>query len=277
MGYLGQQPTIGAYHVLDSITLSNGQSAYTMQLDGVNFSPQSVNHMLVIINGVPQPASAYSINGHILTLSSAATTGDVLNEIRVFGDVLNIGTPSDATVTNAKTNFVSTSSAAGLQIKGDGTTDGTLQLNCSQNSHGVKIASPNHASAQSYTLTLPSTAPSADKALITDGSGNLSFDGYTAKAWVNFNGTGTVAIRASQNVSSITDNGTGNYTVNFTTAFSDTNYVINPSTANVSSPGIAIVQARTTTDFQVRTYLGGSGYILYQFGDKDEIEATVFR
>ena len=175
MGYLGQQPTIGAYHVLDSITLSNGQSAYTMQLDGANFSPQSVNHMLVIINGVPQPASAYSINGHTLTLSSAATTGDVLNEIRVFGDVLNIGTPSDATVTNAKTNFVSTSSAAGLQIKGDGTTDGTLQLNCSQNSHGVKIASPNHAAGQSYTLTLPSTAPSNGKALITDGSGNLSF------------------------------------------------------------------------------------------------------
>jgi len=277
MPYIGKLPTIGAYHVLDSITLSNGQSAYTMQLDGANFSPQSVNHMLVIINGVPQPASAYSINGHTLTLSSAATTGDVLNEIRVFGDVLNIGTPSDATVTNAKTNFVSTSSAAGLQIKGDGTTDGTLQLNCSQNSHGVKIKSPAHSASQSYTLTLPSTAPSADKALITDGSGNLSFDGYTAKAWVNFNGTGTVAIRASQNVSSITDNGTGNYTVNFTTAFSDTNYVINPSTANVSSPGTAIVQARTTTDFQVRTYLGGSGYILYQFGDKDEIEATVFR
>jgi hypothetical protein len=47
---------------------------------------------------------------------------------------------------------------------------------------------------------------------------------YTAKAWVNFNGTGTVAIRASGNVSSITDNGTGNYTVNFTTAMVDANY-----------------------------------------------------
>jgi hypothetical protein len=47
----------------------------------------------------------------------------------------------------------------------------------------------------------------------------------SAKAWVNFNGTGTVAIRASYNVSSITDNGTGDYTVNFTNAFSDTNYV----------------------------------------------------
>ena len=48
----------------------------------------------------------------------------------------------------------------------------------------------------------------------------------TAKAWVNFNGTGTVAIRASYNVSSITDNGVGDYTVNFTTALADANYAI---------------------------------------------------
>ena len=48
--------------------------------------------------------------------------------------------------------------------------------------------------------------------------------GTFCRAWVNFNGTGTVAIRASFNVSSITDNGTGNYTVNFTTAMADANY-----------------------------------------------------
>ena len=47
---------------------------------------------------------------------------------------------------------------------------------------------------------------------------------YAVRAWVNFNGTGTVAISASGNVSSITDNGTGDYTVNFTTSMSDTNY-----------------------------------------------------
>jgi hypothetical protein len=46
----------------------------------------------------------------------------------------------------------------------------------------------------------------------------------SAKAWVNFNGTGTVAIRASYNVSSITDLGTGYYTINFTTAMPDTSY-----------------------------------------------------
>jgi len=48
--------------------------------------------------------------------------------------------------------------------------------------------------------------------------------GTFCRAWVNFNGTGTVAIRASFNVSSITDNGTGDYTVNFTTAMPDANY-----------------------------------------------------
>jgi hypothetical protein len=47
---------------------------------------------------------------------------------------------------------------------------------------------------------------------------------YACRAWVNFNGTGTVAIRASGNVSSITDNGVGMYTVNFTTAMQDANY-----------------------------------------------------
>lgn len=56
--------------------------------------------------------------------------------------------------------------------------------------------------------------------LNSDGTEN-----YKCRAWVNFNGTGTVAINASGNVSSITDNGTGNYTVNFTTAMPDANYV----------------------------------------------------
>lgn len=54
----------------------------------------------------------------------------------------------------------------------------------------------------------------------------------SAKAWVNFNGTGTVAIRRSFNVSSITDNGTGDYTVNFTAAMADANYGINGSVAD---------------------------------------------
>ena len=59
----------------------------------------------------------------------------------------------------------------------------------------------------------------------TNGAGAVAL-AYDARAWVNFNGTGTVAIRASGNVSSITDNGTGNYTINFTTAMPDANYAV---------------------------------------------------
>jgi hypothetical protein len=76
-----------------------------------------------------------------------------------------------------------------------------------------------------------------------DSSGNLSFNSgygsaaraYGCRAWVNFNGTGTVAIRASGNVSSITDNGTGDYTVNLTTAMPDTNYAATGSVRRTSS------------------------------------------
>ena len=74
------------------------------------------------------------------------------------------------------------------------------------------------------------------------GNSTVFSNAGTAKAWVNFNGTGTVAIRASFNVRSITDNGTGNYNVNFTTAMQDANY-----TAQVSSSNLADINGGLTT------------------------------
>ena len=69
---------------------------------------------------------------------------------------------------------------------------------------------------------------------------------YTCRAWVNFNGTGTVAIRASGNVSSITDNGTGDYTVNFTTAMPDANYCFTGASGDgVTPPSTAPTSLRT--------------------------------
>jgi len=76
------------------------------------------------------------------------------------------------------------------------------------------------------TLTLPDatgTVATAESTL-TQFNASGSAPVYACRAWVNFNGTGTPAIRGSGNVSSITDNGTGDYTVNFTTAMSDVNY-----------------------------------------------------
>ena len=78
-----------------------------------------------------------------------------------------------------------------------------------------------------------------------DSSGNLGFNSgygsvataYGCRAWVNFNGQGTPAIRASGNVSSLTDNGDGDYTVNFSTALSDANYSVNLSSSREPTTG----------------------------------------
>lgn len=87
-------------------------------------------------------------------------------------------------------------------------------------------------------------------------SGNLQFNSgygsvataYGCRAWVNFNGTGTVAIRESGNVSSITDNGTGDYTVNFTNAMPDAKYsavmfakAVNPHISTVATASIRVI------------------------------------
>ena len=66
----------------------------------------------------------------------------------------------------------------------------------------------------------------ADTIQSTGGGAATLTNQTAAKAWVNFNGTSTVAIRASNNVASVTDNGTGDYTANFTSAITDANYAV---------------------------------------------------
>jgi len=79
------------------------------------------------------------------------------------------------------------------------------------------------ASTLATTVASPTlTTPNINSAQFATVSGTAPI--YGARAWVSFIGTGTVTIRASGNVTSITDNGTGNYTVNFTTALPDANY-----------------------------------------------------
>jgi len=88
---------------------------------------------------------------------------------------IKTGGIKDANVTTAKTDLVATGSVGAITAKGTpSVTDGYITLNCDQNTHGVKIKSPPHSAAQSYTLTLPSSITN-DYFLQTDGSGNLSF------------------------------------------------------------------------------------------------------
>ena len=106
MAYLGRQPVIGNFVKLDSITTVNGQAAYTMQNGGVNFtSYDNVNQFLVSLNGVLQaPTDSFTVSGSTLTFASNLSTGDVIDFVLVLGNSLDIGTPSDNTVTAAKLN-----------------------------------------------------------------------------------------------------------------------------------------------------------------------------
>ena len=148
------------------------------------------------------------------------------------------------------------------------------------------------AVAGTTTISLPA---SSGTVAVLDGSNNLSVAGnlsfnsgygssavaYGCRAWVNFNGTGTVAIRGSGNVSSITDNGTGDYTVNFTTTLVDANYSVSGTaryTTATNSMFLAIgasggAGTYSTSAVQVRSvsFSGGSDY------DCDIVNVSIFR
>jgi hypothetical protein len=122
-------------------------------------------------------------------------------------------------------------------------------------------------------------------------SGNLQFNSgygsvataYGCRAWVNFNGTGTVAIRGSGNVSSITDNGTGDYGVNFTNAMPDTNYSVaglgkefdstSNSWVNLFLGKKTISNTFQTTNIQVVTQNSANGQVI----DCPVVNVAVFR
>jgi hypothetical protein len=96
----------------------------------------------------------------------------------------------------------------------------------------------------------------------------------SVQAWVNFNGTGTVAIRASYNVSSITDNGTGDYTVNFTTAMPDANYAVSGSAGtDLASTVIAGVRTQALATGSVRVLAAAASAL----GDYAQTHVAIFR
>lgn len=129
--------------------------------------------------------------------------------------------------------------------------------------------------------TIINASPTNGLVQTADGSGVLKVqsNGVTtnALAWVNFNGTGTVAIRSSYNVSSITDNGTGDYTINFTTALADANYC--GVQMGVSASGVAadarenqINSTKTTTAYRIAV-VNSVGFAL---ADISSVNVAVF-
>ena len=122
MAYIGKTPVLGNFVKLDAITVVNGQAAYTMQNGGVNFtSYDNVNQFLVSLNGILQsPTDSFTVSGSTLTFASNLSTGDVIDFVMVLGNTLDIGTPSDNTVSLAKLTATGTKDATTF-LRGDNT------------------------------------------------------------------------------------------------------------------------------------------------------------
>ena len=121
MAYIGREPTVGNFQVCDAISVVNGQAAYTMQVGGVNVVPESANHMLVSLNGILQaPTSSFTVSGSTITFASNLVTGDVIDFIQILGNVLDLGVPSDSTVSLAKLTATGTKDATTF-LRGDNT------------------------------------------------------------------------------------------------------------------------------------------------------------
>lgn len=164
----------------------------------------------------------------------------------------------------------------------------SIKLESNASGTGIfTIASPN--SNTNRTLTLPDAtgtvqvSGAAISGTTGSFSGDLSFNSgygsaavaYGCRAWVNFDGTGTVTIRASGNVTSITDIGTGDYTVNLTNAMPDSNYsiVLGSERNDATETGNICTQGRSTTTFSISTFPYNSA----TRDDNAHVSAAIFR
>ena len=102
MAYIGAQPSFGNFQACDAITTS-ATDTFNLLVGGVAISPVSAQHCLVSLNGVLQaPISSYTIVGSTIVFAAALTTSDAIDFITIMGDTLDLGVPSDGTVTEPK-------------------------------------------------------------------------------------------------------------------------------------------------------------------------------
>ena len=102
MAYIGAQPSFGNFQACDAISTS-ATDTFNLTVGGVAISPVSAQHCLVSLNGVLQaPISSYTIVGSTIVFAAALTTSDSIDFITIMGDTLDLGVPSDGTVTEPK-------------------------------------------------------------------------------------------------------------------------------------------------------------------------------
>ena len=150
MPFIGTQPDVGGYSVLDALTAS-ATASYTLQLNSANFVPNTANQLLVSLNGVIQkPGSSFTVSGSTLTFSSALTSSDSIDFIIAMGEPLLVGVPSDGTVTGNKlasnigistTGNIATTGSGTLSVAGTSTLTGNTTVAGTLTNTGLITAS----------------------------------------------------------------------------------------------------------------------------------------
>ena len=258
MPYIGNVP-------LNTPAASETRQEFTATASQTTFNTSGYvigNFISVYLNGVRLSAGTdfTATNGYDVVLTTGAAAGDLL-AVEMRNTLADIGagfaSTSEVTGTNTTgsittgTNSLTVASGTGINVGdyvvGEGIAPGTTVSAISGTS--VTLSGTVGATLSSD----PVSFYTANKAL---SPGLVA--GQLCRAWVNFNGTGTVAIRAAYNVASITDNGTGDYTVNFATAMPDANYCIvhGQNRTNYTSGGATLQyyadeNDRTTSGFNI--------------------------
>jgi len=255
--YLPSRTDSTAYPVLWGAAYTNGTGTIAYSCAAVTI--QSSTGTLAATSfsgagtGLTGTASSLSIGGNAATVTNGVytNTGNTLTGTNLFQS--NLGTtsgslsspPLQAYATGTNAAFMSFHRGGSYAVNMGLDSDNVLRIGgWSAAANRLQLdMSGNLTVAGSFTgagTGLTGTAASLTAGAVTNGvytTGNQTIAGTktfssaivatnAAKAWVHFNGTGNVGINANYNVSSITDNGTGDYTVNFTSAFVDTNYVV---------------------------------------------------
>jgi hypothetical protein len=223
-------------------------------------TPASANTLMVAVNGILQTSpNNYTVSGSTITFTSAPA-------VNANVSIRHLGYRSTSTITALAANTTITQPVlSNPTITLAGASSFKANVDFYDSTGTTLVGNVSTYTANSLVLqanTNLDLRTNNTTQMRIDSSGNLLFNSgygsaataYGCRAWVNFNGTGTVAIRGSGNVSSITDNGTGDYTVNFTTAMPDANY----SVVSSGSLSDAVVAGNTARTIAPRSLATGS-------------------
>ena len=276
MAYIGKDlNNLGDVQTLDNITFTNSAGPYNLQKNSVQVTNADTDSVLISIDGVVQGGN-YTVNASAgtITFDFTVSSSSTCDWVKLYGTGVQL-TPKDNSVstvkiaddavTEAKLNLISTSSVPSLEAKGDGSSqDGYIQLNCSQNSHGVKIQSPAHSAGQSYKLILPTGVGTANQVLATNGNATNQL------SWIDAAETKPTITTSSV---TITPSTSQTFTLN------GTNFVSIPIVEFIASTG-AITRA-TSVSFSSATALSvttnlasGSYFIRVENNDGNAVRST---